>query len=103
MSHVTEPDPLDRSRPLWGRDLRHAALVILDERGTVSVGELLATLTSAGFEVAGVCPRKVLSDALRHEVHRGRARRVGWGRYAVGRLPPTTARRVRRRWHRAAG
>ena len=99
---VTEPLPLDRSQPLRGRDLRHACLVVLARSPALTIAQLHRELTAAGFTVAGADPHKELSDRLRHEVRRGRARRVGWGRYAIGRVAPTTAWRMRQRWQRAA-
>ena len=100
---MTERPPLDRSRPLWGFDLRHAALALLSERHSASIRELIEEMARRGFTVAGGYAHKVLADALRHELRRGRVRRVGWGRYAMTQLPPTTAWRVRRRWAHATG
>jgi hypothetical protein len=99
---MVEPLPLNRSEPLRGRDLRHACLVVLARSPSCTIGELLAEIEAAGFTVGGDDPRKELSDRLRHEVARGRVRRVGWGRYGIGRLAPTTAWRVRQRWRWAA-
>jgi hypothetical protein len=95
---MDQPRPLDLSRPLWGRDLRHAALAIVSRSGQASVKEVLAALRARGFSVWGRQANKVLADAMGHEVKRGRLRRTGWGRYAVGRLAKTTRWRVRRRW-----
>jgi hypothetical protein len=95
---MTEPLPLDRTSPLRGRDLRHACLVVLARSRPLTLTELLAVLTEAGFTVAGEDPRKVLSDRLRYEERRGRVRRVSRGRYGIGRVAPTTAWRMRKRW-----
>ena len=95
---MPEPLPFDPTRPLVGIDLRHAALFVLDRWGAVSIGESIEALANRGFTVFGEKPRKVLSDALRHEVRRGRARRVGWGRYAIAHLARTTRWRITRRW-----
>ena len=93
--------PLDRGRPLRGCDLRHALLVLLLRRGTVTIDEALAMLAAAGFEVHGRYPRKVVADAFGCEVVRRRARRIGRGRFALGSVPRSTAYRVRSRWDRA--
>jgi hypothetical protein len=95
---MAEPLPLDLSRPLRGRDLRHAALAIVSRSGQASVKDVLAAIRARGFTVWGRQANKVLADALGHEVKRGRLRRIGWGRYAVARLAKTTRWRVRRRW-----
>lgn len=95
---VTEPLPLNRAHPLRGRELRHAALVVLKRWGPGSISQVIDTLSNAGFTVAGDHANKVVSDALRHEVRLGRLRRVGWGRYAVARLAGTTWWRVRNRF-----
>ena len=99
---MTEPLPLDRSQPLRGRDLRHACLVVLARSPALTITELQMELAAAGFTVAGDDPHKVLSDRLRYEVGRGRIRRVGWGRYAIDRVAPTSAWRMQQRWYRAA-
>ncbi len=94
-----QAQPLDRSRPLRGRDLRHAALVVLHRCGRpVSLTEIATALRAAGFTLAGdYNNNKALADGLRHEAKRGRARRVSRGRYTVGYLPRTTAWRISRR------
>ena len=100
---MTEPRPFNRGFQLRGRNLRHAALVLLDRFGDASIGELIEALHLHGFQVADdrQSARKRLSDCLRHETTRVRARRVGWGRYAIGRLAPTTRWRLRKRWDSA--
>lgn len=101
---MSEPLPLNRGFQLRGRNLRHAALVLLDRFGQASIGELIEALHLHGFQVAEdrQSARKRLSDCLRHETSRGRTRRVGWGRYAIARLAPTTRWRLRLRWDSAA-
>lgn len=95
-------EPFDRSRALRGRDLRHAALVVLHRSARpFTVSEIVAALRDVGFTVAGNSPGKSLADGLRHEVTRGRARRVGWGRYTIGYLPRTTAWRIGQRMDRS--
>src|SRR4051812_26963970 len=80
---VTEPLPLTRSAPLQGRDLRHACPVVLARSRPLTITELLAELSAAGFTVAGDDPRKVLSDRLRYEVGRRRIRKGGRGCFGL--------------------
>lgn len=84
--------------PIRGVLLRSVLLVELDRaRGRpVSVAELVTAVRRQGFSVVGRTS-KVVSDALRCEVTRGRARRAGRGWYRVGDLPRTTRWRARRR------
>ena len=100
---MPEQPPLDRSRLLKGRDLRHAALALLQRHGTLSVRQLLEALHGDGFVVGGLQPNKTLSDALRHEIVLGRARRVAWGRYRAARIPRTSAWRIQNRWAARTG
>ena len=78
---------LDRTTPLMGLDLRHALIHLLttDPVGG-SISALLEALAGAGFTVHGAAPKKVVSDALRWEIKKGRVRRTGWGRYAIDQL-----------------
>lgn len=93
-----ERRPIPPGQLLRGRDLRHAALHILVRAGRpLTVPEILRALGDRGFVVAGRAPNKVLADALGHEVSRGRIRRTGRGRYAVGHLSRTIAWRIAQR------
>jgi hypothetical protein len=66
---------------LGGRRLRYAVAVLPHERGdTMTLDELAAALAAWRYGT-GPEPRKAISDALRWELHRGRAIRVGRGRY----------------------
>ncbi|WP_341250438.1 hypothetical protein [Euzebya pacifica] len=58
-------------------------IVLLESGGTWSCAELADTVEERGFLIAGRAG-KVISDQLRYELPRGRARRVGRGRYVVG-------------------
>ena len=65
--------------------------------GTVLVRDLVATVDAAGCTVAGR-PSKVISDALRWEIARGRVIRLGRGAYrACQPIPRTTLRRMKAR------
>ncbi|MGF1595875.1 MAG: hypothetical protein ACFCVK_02940 [Acidimicrobiales bacterium] len=64
-------------------------------RREATVAELAAFLAATGYHLAGRAS-KLISDALRWEVRRGRVLRLGRGHYAAGRAPRTTARRIRR-------
>ena len=62
----------------------------------MDVAELVAWLARAGMPVAGR-PSKVVSDALRYEVGRGRVVRAARGYYAPDSMPRQTEWRIRRR------
>jgi hypothetical protein len=82
---------------LTGIDLRYLLTVLLLEQGSSrSVDWLVTALRAEGFAVSGR-PSKVVSDALRWEVGRGRVLRLGRGRYASGSMPRQTKSRMRRR------
>ncbi len=80
--------------PLRGRGLRFVLVDYMMKRPEATVAELVAAVANAGFEIAGR-PSKVISDALRWEVRRGRVIRLGRGRYRYNTAPPSTARRIR--------
>ncbi|MGH9116048.1 MAG: hypothetical protein ACRDWW_09500, partial [Acidimicrobiales bacterium] len=83
---------------LWGIDLRHAALGLLDGAGRpCTIPELLGSFYNRGLAVEGRRPAKALADALAHEARKGRAVRVSRGRYQLGTMPSRTRRRIRRR------
>ena len=80
--------------PLRGRSLRFVLVDHIRRNQTMSVAQMVLALGHEGYTIPGR-PSKVISDALRWEVARGRVRRVGRGLYAYGRVPKTTARRIR--------
>jgi len=91
---------LDLLRPhdLRGADLRFSLLTLLHQSGRpCSIPELLDQLQSRGLVVGGRNPAKMVSDALRHEVRRGRVRRIQRGWYEGLPRPDTTTRRHRDR------
>jgi hypothetical protein len=85
-----------RIPPLWGRALR---FVLVNEMmaagGPVTVAELVRFIDHAGFPIEGRAS-KVISDALRWEVRRGRVVRLARGVYRYRTAPRSTARRIRR-------
>jgi hypothetical protein len=85
---------------LRGTDLRYCLMTLLEDHGPASIGELHHRLERDGLRVRGAAPNKTISDALRHELGKGRVRRVGRGRYASGARPARTVRRHRAR-HRS--
>jgi hypothetical protein len=89
-----EPDELC---PLGGRELRYATLLALAGRFGLPrrVPEMLADLADMGIRPGGTPANKVLADALRWEVQRGRVERVAHGRYRLASLPDTTRRRAK--------
>lgn len=62
--------------------------------GPVTVAEMVADLAEAGFTLTGRAS-KVISDALRWEVRRGRVVRLRRGVYRYRGAPRSTARRIR--------
>ena len=77
------------SRPtLRGLELRSMVVVVLLESGRpMTLASLASRIGRAGFEL-GETPTKAIADALRWEVRRGRAVRVGRGVYAAGTVWP---------------
>lgn len=90
---LRERDHLPR---LWGRALR---FILVNEMmaagGPVTVAELVRFIDHAGLPVEGRAS-KVISDALRWEVRRGRVVRLSRGVYQYRSAPRSTARRIRR-------
>jgi hypothetical protein len=80
---------------LTGRRLRYAVAVLLHQaQRTMSLGELADGLDAWGCATVGDA-RKAISDALRWELHRGRAVRAGRGRYRSRGLAGSTLRWMR--------
>jgi hypothetical protein len=87
---VTETAPV-----LTGRRLRYAvALLLFEAEGTVTLDELSERLGASGYATSAE-PRKVISDALRWELRRGRAIRVRRGQYRSLGLARSTVRWMR--------
>ena len=81
---------------LCRRGLRFILLDLLMHRAEATVAELVDTLTSQGYHLDDdQRASRVVSDALRWEVKRGRVERVGRGRYRHRQTSPSTRRRVR--------
>ncbi len=80
--------------PLRGRGLRFVLVDELRQRGTMTVAGMVLVLAEYGFDVGGRVS-KVVSDALRWEVARGRVVRVERGVYRFAGAPASTARRIR--------
>jgi len=81
---------------LRGIELRYVLTMHLFRNGHASVAELVHALTAHGFDVDGR-PSKLVSDALRWEVRRGRVRRFDRGVYGPGSMPRGTEHRIRER------
>ncbi|MCB0993669.1 MAG: hypothetical protein KDB21_01165 [Acidimicrobiales bacterium] len=62
---------------------------LISTRRTMALPELVDALDHLGAELHGRAS-KVVSDALRWEVRRGRVVRVGRGRYVLGSMPRST-------------
>jgi hypothetical protein len=85
------------SRAVRGLPLRYLLLDALRSAGGgLGVGELISLLERQGVDL-GEKPSKIVSDALRWEVRRGRVTRPRRGVYAFAAAPPSTMHRVRRR------
>lgn len=83
-----------------GRELRALlVLQLLAAEGSLSVGDLVAGVERAGFTFVGR-PGKVVSDALRWEVRRGRVAKTGRGRYRSGYVAKSSRHGLRRRVER---
>ncbi|MGH9085659.1 MAG: hypothetical protein ACRDYW_09410 [Acidimicrobiales bacterium] len=84
-----------RGTVLTGRQLRYAVAVLLHEaQQTMTLDELAERLDAWGCATAGDA-RKAISDALRWELHRGRAVRVRRGHYRSRGLASSTLRWMR--------
>ncbi len=89
---------------LRGRPLRYVLSSIiagvrpsaLNPGGVVTVAELVTQLRAEGFVFAGR-PSKIISDALRWEVRRGRVERLERGVYRWVGAPQSTRSRIQRR------
>lgn len=81
--------------PLRGRALRFVLIDEMLRRRDMNVAEMVTVLTERyGFDLGGRAS-KVISDALRWEVRRGRVVRLSRGRYRFARATRSTVRRVR--------
>lgn len=83
-------------RVLRGIELRYVLTHNLDVHGPASIYEMLQLLEHQGFAVVGN-PSKAVSDAMRWEIGRGRARRLRRGVYAPDSMPRSTAYRIHQR------
>ncbi len=79
---------------LRGRGLRFVLVDELARHGILSVAEMVAIVRRRGFDLGGR-ESKVISDALRWELARGRVVKLARGVYRYGKVPPSTARRIR--------
>ena len=89
----TSIDNID-DRVLRGRALRFVLVNELMGQTSKTVAELVTATRRYGFRLGGRAS-KVISDALRWEVRRGRVLRLSRGVYCYHRAPPSTARRIR--------
>ena len=97
MSGYWTPGPGEPAAELRGRPLRYLLVRLLAEAGRpLTVGELVGACRAEGVQFRGR-PSKLVSDAIRWEVRRGRVRRVARGRYALDHVPDSTMRWIRHR------
>lgn len=71
-------------------------LAVADSDRVVTVAELVSGLDTSSYGYVGRAS-KTISDALRWEVRKGHLRRLGRGRYALGRLSRSARYRMRNR------
>jgi len=86
----------DQPRVVGGLHLRYLLTWYLVEEGPLTVARIVTLLERDGIDVEDRAS-KVVSDALRWEIARRRVVRLSRGTYAVGSIPPSTARRIRAR------
>lgn len=73
-----------------GRLLRYRITLMLhDVRRPMTIRDIVAALEETFVEVPGR-PSKIVSDALRAEVSKGRVKRSGRGLYVAGAMPRST-------------
>lgn len=94
MSTLPPPRP---ANSVSGWDLRSLlTLALFDAGRPLTVDELVRSVTDRGLVVWGR-PSKVVSDAMRAEMHKGRVRRVARGWYVADRISRSTKYRFRQR------
>ena len=80
--------------PLRGRGLRFLLVDELAKRDSMTVAEMVVMVRRYGFDLGGR-ESKIISDALRWELARGRVVKLARGVYRYGKVPISTARRIR--------
>jgi len=89
--------PTDLERVIWGLELRYLLTTLLIESGRPTpLDELVERIHAEGFLLPGR-PGKVVSDALRWDVRRGRVVRLDRGVHRVGTVPRQTKSRITHR------
>ncbi len=83
-------------KALRGIELRYVLTTNLAVHGRATVPEMIELLEYQRFTIAGYAP-KVVSDALRWELRRGRVRRIRRGLYGPGVMPRSTEQYIHRR------
>ena len=79
---------------LRGRALRFVLVNELARHRTLTVAEMVTIVRRYRFDLGGR-ESKIISDALRWELARGRVVKVARGVYRYGKIPCSTARRIR--------
>jgi hypothetical protein len=87
---------MNNGRRVRGIELRYLLTMHLFLHGPATVSELVRTLASQGFDIAGRASKSV-SDALRTEIGRGRVYRLRRGRYGPDWMPRGTEYRIHKR------
>ena len=81
---------------LRGIELRYVLALHLAHNGPATVAEMIDALSAQGFSFQGRAS-KAVSDALRWEMRRERARRLGRGLYGPRNIPRATEHRIHQR------
>lgn len=83
--------------PLGGLLLRYEIVLVLRSAyDAMSIPEIVRAIELRGFTLPAN-PNKVVSDALRWEVRKGRATKLRRGRYGAGFIPRSSEYRIRQR------
>ena len=82
--------------PIAGRPLRYMLTQLLEQHDTLTIAELCALLKAEGVILPGR-PSKVVSDALRWEIRRGRVKRLHRGVYQFDTMARSTKYRIDKR------
>jgi hypothetical protein len=87
---------MPNAKVLRGIELRYVLTTNLAVHGRATIPDMIELLEYQRFTVAGYAP-KVVSDALRWELRRGRARRLRRGLYGPGVMPRSTEQYIHQR------
>ena len=93
LARPTIINPADHP-PLRGRGLRWVLLDELKHHPQLSIAQMVTIVAGHGFHLGPGRPSKIISDALRWELRRGRIQRPTRGVYRWRGTTPATSRRI---------